>query len=282
MVDIEELKRLAQHAEAEGVQRYCFDQTGCDVEDNEGPWVSYDDHLAALSAVTAERNAFREARNSLVEENTLLYEQIADLIAERDQSRAEAAQLKNTLLDVTTRHFASSWKRRTDDADLERYLSDGIAQLEADNDRLRLAAKYCEEIDAAPENQRETMLYDTITERNQLRVEVERLRMQLAACGVVAMSNTPESAAKARDMHPDYMSASCQDVMRVVDREMALRAEVDAMRKDAERYRWLRTYAYGHFHGEELEDLFSRNDSLVDEKVDEAIDAAMAAKDGQP
>lgn len=69
----------------------------------------------------------------------------------------------------------------------------------------------------------------------------------------------------------------------VAERERdQLLAEVEALRKDAERYRWLRTYAYGHFHGEELEDLFSRNDSLVDEKVDEAIDAAMAAKDGQP
>lgn len=58
---------------------------------------------------------------------------------------------------------------------------------------------------------------------------VERLRMQLVACGVVAMANTPESAARARDMHPDYMSASCQDVMRRVDSEMTLRAERDAL-----------------------------------------------------
>lgn len=64
-----------------------------------------------------------------------------------------------------------------------------------------------------------------------LQAENERLRMQLAACGVVAMSNTPETAAKNRDMHPDYMSASCQDVMRAVDSEMANRA-------DAERWRF--------------------------------------------
>lgn len=78
-----------QPAEAEGVDRYYFDQTGCDVKDSEGPWVSHDDHLDALSAVTAERNAFRESRNCLVEENTLLYEQIADLIGERDQLLAK-------------------------------------------------------------------------------------------------------------------------------------------------------------------------------------------------
>ena len=57
-----------------------------------------------------------------------------------------------------------------------------------------------------------------------LRAENDALRMQLVACGVVALANTPESAANAREMHPDYHSASCDDVARAVDREMALRA----------------------------------------------------------
>lgn len=56
---------LAQPADAEVVQRYCFDQTGCDVADNEGPWVSYDDHIAALSAVTAERDRLDELSEAL-------------------------------------------------------------------------------------------------------------------------------------------------------------------------------------------------------------------------
>jgi len=60
--------------------------------------------------------------------------------------------------------------------------------------------------------------------------EIERLRMQLVACGVVALANTPESAAKARDMHPDYMSASCGDVIRTVDIQMQLRAELAALK----------------------------------------------------
>ena len=66
-----------------------------------------------------------------------------------------------------------------------------------------------------------------------LRDELERERIRLAACGVVALSNTPESAAKHRDMHPDYMSASCQDVMRAVDREMEHRAEVARLREES-------------------------------------------------
>ena len=62
-----------------------------------------------------------------------------------------------------------------------------------------------------------------------LRGEVERLHMQLAACGVVALANTIESAGEARQMHPDYMSASCSDVAGAVDREIALRAEREDM-----------------------------------------------------
>ena len=59
--------------------------------------------------------------------------------------------------------------------------------------------------------------------------ELERERMRLAACGVVAMADTPESAARARDMREEYRSASCDDVARRVDECMALRAERDAL-----------------------------------------------------
>ena len=67
--------------------------------------------------------------------------------------------------------------------------------------------------------------------------ELETERMRLAACGVVAMANTPESAVEAREMHPDYMSASCQDVMRAVDAEMKYREQLAAADEDAARYR---------------------------------------------
>lgn len=66
-------------------------------------------------------------------------------------------------------------------------------------------------------------------ERDEARAELERERMRLAACGVVAMSNTPESAKRNREMHADYHSASCDDVASAVDREMELRAEREAM-----------------------------------------------------
>lgn len=63
-------------------------------------------------------------------------------------------------------------------------------------------------------------------ELSSLRADLERVSMQLVACGVVAMSDTPDSAKKARAMHPDYESASCDDVKRRVDECIALRARV--------------------------------------------------------
>lgn len=61
----------------------------------------------------------------------------------------------------------------------------------------------------------------------QLELELERERMRLAACGVVAGANTPEPAARHRQMHADYRSAACDDVAAAVDREIALRAQVE-------------------------------------------------------
>jgi hypothetical protein len=67
-------------------------------------------------------------------------------------------------------------------------------------------------------------------ERDELRTEVERERIRLAACGVVALSNTPASAEKARKMLPEYESASCNDVALAIDKQMALREEVEQLR----------------------------------------------------
>lgn len=70
-----------------------------------------------------------------------LKEQRDALHAEAEALRAENARLQNALLEVTTRHFAESWKKRTSDADLEQYLAAGIAQLEAERDDLRAGAE---------------------------------------------------------------------------------------------------------------------------------------------
>lgn len=66
-------------------------------------------------------------------------------------------------------------------------------------------------------------------EFHRLQVDLERERMRLFACGVVAMADTPDSARDARAMHPDYESASCDDVKRRVDECIELRARVSEL-----------------------------------------------------
>ena len=56
--------------------------------------------------------------------------------------------------------------------------------------------------------------------------KLERESLRLAACSVVAMADTPESAKEVRAMHPDYESASCDDVKRRVDECIELRSRV--------------------------------------------------------
>lgn len=68
--------------------------------------------------------------------------------------------------------------------------------------------------------------------------EIDRLRMQLAACGVAALANTRESSALDRipPSNPAY-SASYADVCAAVEREIAQREEIDRLRKQIE---WMR------------------------------------------
>ena len=65
----------------------------------------------------------------------------------------------------------------------------------------------------------------------ELKAELEKERMRLAAVGVVAMADTPESAAKARDMLSEYRSASLSDVERRVDECISLREDVAKLRE---------------------------------------------------
>lgn len=65
--------------------------------------------------------------------------------------------------------------------------------------------------------------------------KLEQERVRLAGCGVVAMSDTPESAALQRATPGAYgHSASMDDVARRVDECMALRAKLADERKHAD------------------------------------------------
>ena len=59
----------------------------------------------------------------------------------------------------------------------------------------------------------------------------EQLRMQLAACGVAAMQNTEDSKAERLEPYSCGWSASYGDVCSAVDREIALRNQVELLKQ---------------------------------------------------
>ena len=61
----------------------------------------------------------------------------------------------------------------------------------------------------------------------QTQKDCEQLRMQLAACGVVAMENTEKSKSGRISRDNPYWSASYGDVCAAVDREISMRAKLD-------------------------------------------------------
>lgn len=75
----------------------------------------------------------------------------------------------------------------------------------------------------------EPVCLDTRSDRqkvNDLRKEVEQLRVQLAGCGVAAMCNTHKSREEQKCVQGDYgWSQSYQDVVNAVEREIKLREE---------------------------------------------------------
>jgi hypothetical protein len=60
-----------------------------------------------------------------------------------------------------------------------------------------------------------------------IREDLERERMRLVACEVVALGNTKESAARAREMRQDFRSTACDAVAAAVDREMQYREALE-------------------------------------------------------
>lgn len=116
------------------------------------------------------RNALDEAHDIMAE----CYGTLGRLESERAALEAKCANLENSLLAITARHFAESWKKRTSDAELEQYLSAGIAQLESERaaleaecERLREAlewyaekAKQCRKFGPDGDNARQALDLD--------------------------------------------------------------------------------------------------------------------------
>ena len=75
------------------------------------------------------------------------------------------------------------------------------------------------------------LLSDCRAEIERLESELEVERIRLAACGVVADSNTQKSAKENRLIMDAYKSASLESVIRASDREMELREQVERLSK---------------------------------------------------
>ena len=95
------------------------------------------------------------------------------------------------------------------------------------------------------------------------RDDCEHERLRLAACGVAAMGNTPSMVAeRIANGHP-YYSASYGDVCAAVDREMALRADLAALKaRTLNIARGCHDYGGGH-HGDGMMDAYQHGIQTV-------------------
>lgn len=135
----------------------------------------------------------RESLAELAAYARMTPEQIGDMALELHNALAEVSRIKNVLSEVTARHFAESWNKRSSDQVLEEYLSSGIAQLEAERDALRAEV---ERLRAVYLDQHDKRVKIEI-ERNDLRAEVERLKAQyLELASYSAMPASIEIGAK--------------------------------------------------------------------------------------
>ena len=75
-----------------------------------------------------------------------------------------------------------------------------------------------------------TELRRLYAENQSLKSELERERLRLTACGVIALANTPESAENARQIRVEYSSGSARDVADAVDREMKYRHQLNHLK----------------------------------------------------
>lgn len=71
--------------------------------------------------------------------------------------------------------------------------------------------------------------------KKKLENELERERLKLTACGVVALANTKKSAKRSRKMSKKYKSYSLECVIDAVDREIVYRTALEKIRKEVDK-----------------------------------------------
>lgn len=159
----------------------------------------------------------------------------ADFARKLERERNQAREERSNLLARIHRdggHYESLHGTAKAVADADAIIAKAFADLDELSTRLIKRTQAFNEKDAAQ-----------VRRINELEGELEREQTRLAACGVVALADTPESASASRDMLPEHQSASCSDVARRVDECISLRSELAALRADKERLDWLEDHA---------------------------------------
>ena len=93
--------------------------------------------LMAIASAEPARHCIEWAKSHAAEGNNEVYAKWREAIDEAHALAAENARLRNSMLRLVTTHCAAAAKNNATDAELEQYLSAGIAQLEAECERLR-------------------------------------------------------------------------------------------------------------------------------------------------
>ena len=131
--------------------------------------------------------------------------------------------------------------------DYERMESDLRRQLEWSKDTIHDMEREVETLDNHLTEARaeiERLRKQVDTEIADLRRELERERLRLAACGVAAMQNTEESRKERIAHNNEYFSDSYFQVCTAVDREMDLRRQLAELKEWSRRLLETREQAY--------------------------------------
>ena len=197
---------------------------------------------------------------------------LADEYAGRSQLTEQGEALSREALCTAVTELASTATEYQQAAD-KRAMDHKVERdwLKAEVERLKTAAKYAEHIDATPANQRETMLHDLITERNELRQQlaeaqslIEAGRKQETVAWLITAAGTKRQEVQ---LCKPYRLLTNERVRPLY----AAPVVAPDVLKDAERYQWIREYLPSTDMSVD-DDLVA---ALTPQEIDAVIDAAM-------
>lgn len=173
-----------------------------------------------------EYSALEKAQAEIAENRLFLNQQNMrqlDIIKELQAERAKVAELEKQRDEYIDKY------RLIDLANKNLSRNDHVAfgRLYEERDQLKSQVAILEK---QIEERAAILNKDLLAENAELSAEVERLRVQLAGCGAIAMSNTHEALERSMPAKDAYgYSASLQDVANCVEREIRYRETLEGI-----------------------------------------------------